>query len=172
MGYPGEAEPFHLRPWLHLFSTHDYRNAKFEIKSYQSASPDLMQYMNDARLPPYKGQAARRYSDWAFTAVRTVDEHGNDRSTVRMSTRLQTLWNPIRPWDGVWMSNYGRNIRFLKDAQILLTFNDHANARGGSGTCGGADTLDERPFDIPNDVFEAMTHIAVEALPELFFACR
>jgi hypothetical protein len=42
---------------------------------------------------------------------------------------------------------------------------------GGHGDCGGASTLSETPFDIPNDVFEAMTDITVEASSELFFGC-
>src|ERR1700726_1699805 len=66
-----------------------------KMKSYQSASPDLLQHMNDARLPPhsppYKGQVARKYNNWAFTAVRTVNAQGWDTSTVRMTMRLQTL---------------------------------------------------------------------------------
>jgi hypothetical protein len=90
-----------------------------------------------------------------------------------MTVRLETLWNPIRPWDGVWMSNNGRNITFYNGTQPLHTINDKNGTRGGSGRCGRlTDTLEVLPFDIDNDVFEAMTDITVEANPELFFACR
>jgi hypothetical protein len=74
--------------------------------------------MTDSRLDAaHKGQVARKYNNWAFTAVRTKDAVGRDRSTVNLSMLLQTFWNPIRPWDGVQMSNNGRNISLRNGAK-------------------------------------------------------
>jgi hypothetical protein len=171
-GDPVKPAPFLSDPGSVSFPLTLQVLPKSRIKSYQAISPSLYQYMNDGRLSaPYKGQAARLYTNWAFNAVRTVDASGHDRSIVRMTVNIETLWNPIRPWDKVWMSNSGRNISFRKGGQVLLKLNDAANTTGWTGICKGTDTLVENPLDIPNDVFEAMTDITVEALPELFFAC-
>jgi len=43
---------------------------------------------------------------------------------------------------------------------------------GGARTCGAPDEpFTENEIVIPNDVFEAMTNILVEAISEDFFAC-
>lgn len=147
---------------------------KAEIKSFSGTTPVLAQPMNDPRLPPqYRGQIARNYSQWDFKAVRTVGANGRDATTVQMSFFVQTLWASTGP-DNVLFSKNGRNIKF-KDSGggVLLSKSDIGNTTGGGfGNCGDASRAIERPFEIENSIFEATEAIEVEAVSELFLACK
>ena len=106
------------------------------------------------------GQAARLIPTGPSTQFE-LRRFGHDRSIVRM-TGIRDFMNPIRPWT-----------RFdVNKAQYLLSQGRLSIAKINDA----ANTTDDRNFkrhgcqkilDIPNDVFEAITDITVEACQSL-----
>jgi hypothetical protein len=170
---PPPVPPFNSDPGSVSFPlTYQRTPAGAEIKSYQSLTPVLVQYINDPRLdPPYKGQPVARYNNWQFTAVKDKNPQGQLESTIYLTTWMETIWNPIR-YDGYWMSDQSRNTIFKNGSQILLTYNDAGRTDEGGSHCEIAPGwLTDRPYKIDNSVFDAMTEITFEALSRQLYPC-
>jgi hypothetical protein len=133
------------------------------------------EYMYDQRLvgnPKYYGTVTREINTWLFTAVRTKDGQGQDRSTVSISATAYNKWNPRVPRTNVVISRAGFDIVFRNGPQPLHTHYTEKNYTGNLNDCSSpSDTLTISGFIIPNSVFEAMNEITIQGRPEGYYGC-
>ncbi len=139
------------------------------------ATPITRENAYDPRLngrPKYYGTATREVYNWLFTAVRTIDTAGNDRTTVTINATAKNSWNPFRPRDGILMSRTGFEVDFQAGPQLLHTHVTGSNFTGNLNRCAQApDNMAIPPFFIPNSVFEAMDNVVIRGKPEAYYGC-
>ncbi|RVI86935.1 hypothetical protein CN188_04405 [Sinorhizobium meliloti] len=146
------------------------------VKSFQGAEETYtLEKCRDQRvvsLPKYWDTPMRKVDQWQFTAVRTVDAVGQDRSIVSISGRALNTWNIFRPRDGVLMSRNGFSIDFSVSHQVLHTVVTGRNFTGNlNRRAATADTITIIPFDIPNNVFEAFDSVTIRGHAEMYYGC-
>lgn len=146
------------------------------IKTFEGKEdPHTLEKCYDPRMrnnPKYWDTPMRKVDNWTFTAVRTIDAAGNDRSTVFISGRAHNTWNIIRPRDGVLMTRNGFEMDFQIGNQVLLTVVTGKNFSGNLNRCGQSpDTLTIHPFDIPNPIFEAFDTVTIRGKAEAYYGC-
>ena len=135
-----------------------------QIKEYHSSGPVLDQITTDPRLKRMNhGKnyqvTARQYSDWNFTATRSVDASGKDTNTVNVSVQTLSPWRNPNPTKGFYVS-------LVRSGQVI-----YMQKSAVTYECKRSVLTKVPPFSIPDDIFAAMTDVRVVAVTDKFYPC-